>query len=1547
MSTQPHTLHLDLSGFSPDLEFRLLNGVKGGVPLSRYADAPSKLDEHRATNPALALIPEEHTVRVTHFLENVHLPTRGVSQRQIVFPSLDDHPLSELAMIFTNIGEDDVMRALSSHPAYQDRGPHHLALATYGVDHEETLANYAEVHLAANDIKPPGVTAQNIVRYHPDIGTVNGAVTKYVLDTYLSSGMAFSQLVQYIQTNGPGTDNQWYNKSWTMWSQNPDGTGPLVPAKANTDLVYKDRGEPDWPTPPGGSAPGLPTYVLTDEHDPPAKTGKGAGVIGAAGPVVKEVLRRTQADHLLNGLLWSKQDGTTERTTTNTPAVRVTPPAPAPMTGPAAEAAGASDKARGFALKNVTSTYGLWLYDQDMTFDPNAKTLSLPVLNWPSRYLGAYVRFRRSDGTVIKRSEIKAANPKDPGKPFTWTDRLPIEIVRSFVEPSDTKNYLTWISSGNAIFGIPTFEVFTQKTVLDFLWPDDATRAELLLGGLGFASGFADWDSDVDIVGVLGTALVNYGVGVIMLVAGVYVINPFLKALQGDAKIAFYIVCGFLGAAAAAGSGAAYQTGTAKTILNQLSGIAAGIVFGQIMDRAIEAGARKAIQLLLGASAELVAELTAEEAIEAVPFAGWAMKVVAIAADLAALAATTIQCILSPATYELDVLRTMDLTVTVGPDPKHGTEGFNPVWPLVSDHFRIQVAYPSGAGQSGGTTYTKSGPMPGEHDQEITVVFEGIPAGGKIDVSANIYSSTDWLCGRWESGWINAVPDANAKLATAGSITEFLVPLTSATTYSQKQTIAYSSQGKHHWLITRFSVEANLTADLDKGGTPSSAVVAAFTANGNAIGSGASITVEEAGRRWTLLAPGVSYAVAAQQIVSVKAFDLQLATYRADLDKGGPTPASLESAFATNKVPLPAGTAITVVAAGSRWIIARPGQLPLFAIDASGDTAVVTKVQWQLTVQNTTNPAPPLPAVYPLPAGPTGNQLGAFQSIVHNNTEYALGYAWMAAGQNLPLDDGDQPQNVPMYAMQSISTLGQPQDQIIEPTRGFSLPTFLAYDQFGLTELFPLDQSFAARLVNGPVPKDVSDEFTAFGRPLPPSAQVAVVTGGREWQIGPSGGTPLYQLRLVSPDGKSSHIAVYSYPVPGLDNFYLDPRDHTAANPVYYLRGVDLHRPPGQYAFDYDKSKAWGRILNEGSLQGLTVHPHGYVVAVDYVNHKLFVLKLPAEATDSDKAPFAMPLAGEGLREGLMMNPQALTISADGRILILEEGNRRIQAFDVMGNPVPCFSVEQPSFSVAKAFATELDNHQASTALVQAFQTNTMPALAPKCFLPTRTSKVTAAEVAASLDAGTMHAALIKELLNIGYATADDTPANFSITTTTAGKLWLVSNTRTQARFDVRLLPDKYDIDHVYVFNAPALAVTLRSKGLDWLIEDTTNSTRYEVTAPGSGGDLKVQQLVSYMPLRDSQLPGLAYLDVATEPKGYIYVLMVSQTQGPPTFLLDIYNPDGSVLLDKPQSGVNAARLTVDQWRSMFTLNYNVVLGPNARTEPGVSQWQPSTPRPA
>ncbi len=82
---------------------------------------------------------------------------------------------------------------------------------------------------------------------------------------------------------------------------------------------------------------------------------------------------------------------------------------------------------------------------------------------------------------------------------------------------------------------------------------------------------------------------------------------------------------------------------------------------------------------------------------------------------------------------------------------------------------------------------------------------------------------------------------------------------------------------------------------------------------------------------------------------------------------------------------------------------------------------------------------------------------------------------------------------------------------------------------------------------------------------------------------------------------------------------------------------------------------------------------------------------------------------------------------------------------------------------------------------------------------------------------------------------------------------------------------------------------------------------------------------------------------MAVETTGYVYTLSATAANGgAPTYALDVYMPDGTPLFE--QQAVYAGKIAVDQWRSLFTLNYEKVLGPGQRTEPGISQWEPSTP---
>jgi hypothetical protein len=140
------------------------------------------------------------------------------------------------------------------------------------------------------------------------------------------------------------------------------------------------------------------------------------------------------------------------------------------------------------------------------------------------------------------------------------------------------------------------------------------------------------------------------------------------------------------------------------------------------------------------------------------------------------------------------------------------------------------------------------------------------------------------------------------------------------------------------------------------------------------------------------------------------------------------------------------------------------------------------------------------------------------------------------------------------------------------------------------------------------------------------------------------------------------------------------------------IRGVSLD-PPGYNGPGSDQSYG---MLNMDSTRCL-LHPAGHIVSISNANHKLEVLKVPAKPmTDALAAQFflARTVSGPGFLPGLVMSPTALAIAPDGAILVLEEGNNRIQAFDLGGNSVSFFKQQSdPHFLEldATAGATYLD----------------------------------------------------------------------------------------------------------------------------------------------------------------------------------------------------------------------------------------------------------------
>ena len=195
--------------------------------------------------------------------------------------------------------------------------------------------------------------------------------------------------------------------------------------------------------------------------------------------------------------------------------------------------------------------------------------------------------------------------------------------------------------------------------------------------------------------------------------------------------------------------------------------------------------------------------------------------------------------------------------------------------------------------------------------------------------------------------------------------------------------------------------------------------------------------------------------------------------------------------------------------------------------------------------------------------------------------------------------------------------------------------------------------------------------------------------------------------------------------------------------------------------------------------------------------------------------------------------------------------------------------------------------------------------------------------------------------------------ASVTIDTTTAGHLWFLTDDHAGARYDVRLDGEGHGL--VDVYRAMSLTITVKAPGGEWLIRDGTNTLTFDVKqqdAPQGGGKvLHAVRLQSLMRLKTGTSPSIVYVDVAVESKGFIYVLLYETPDGrplaPSDYRLDIYNPDGTPVAASPTSTngvVNGARMTVDQWRTLFTVNYEQMTGSDGRPEPTISQWAPTTP---
>lgn len=1066
-------------------------------------------------------------------------------------------------------------------------------------------------------------------------------------------------------------------------------------------------------------------------------------------------------------------------------------------------------------------------------------------------------------------------------------------IIKVSSNGGDPADYLPIdvVTPVNVVLGIP---LPTEPTVLSFDWSADAASARLLHGGLG-SSG---WDNDLVWPGAILTGIFNYAIpGLFLLVGAELDSNAWFTTLEKERPLVALLLKLALGVFGAESS-ASVAFPDVSAFLSAMADAIAGFLVHEGLEQ---------LQ-------EYIVEKLGETAFEdAIPGVDIFFQIANRAIDLVEIAETTVEVQLSPCVYEVDIVRTLDLQATVSPDPTHGTSINPAIWPQIAATWEAVVQY------DGGTSHSQTGSMLGlgTASQPITVTFAALPAGGSLQVKFNVYSATGFLCGQFTSAWQPAVlPEQQAILSIVGSIQENLVPLTTSTVYQYKQKLVYNQAASAHmWQPIQFTLDPSQASSLNDRQI-SSAISGVFQQNGCTLDSGAVVDVINPGKAWSITDGQAVYRIALQQLMS--------------------------------------GGQMTTV---------------LMVSTANTPTQVVTD----------------------LSADNTGNNLAKLVNVTMNDKAYMLGYCWRASGQNIPETGGRLPVAGQIHAFQNINVLANPEASLKFSPSGFVNQPAIVYDEFGPAPLFSVPGTFTSELdQGGAVASDLAGLFAAFGYPLPSNAVAATVTAGAAWTIGVPNAAPTYSLARLT-----DIIEVHPYPAETISqrNYYVQPTSDSPSAYQYQLRQITLDNTT---PFDMSQTQSWG-LFTLPFNDDFVVHPQGYVVAISFSLSRLMILKLPEAPTPDDQAVSAVIVsgpAGNNARQGLVNGPTALAVTADGRILVLEQGTSsiggRIQAFDVNGNPVPSFDGASIT-TVPASYAADLNAGLVSVDLRQAFANAGTPLSgvwlvqdgATLCQLTDGGGSVVVTSGGAnlslnwtissgpdsyqlSLDGSTISVSHGGTSFTIPGSLA--TNLNNGITTGAVAAAFSQNNVTLPA--PVSIAGDELTLDASVIADlvqgsvpaalAPALearglslspnatvsgtvVVTVRDPDSLWTLQDLRTASSYKVSLDSNRGVLDILALVSAAPLYDqSPTAGVTYLAMSTELKGYVYVLSYTgDGSSAGDYRLDIYQPNGPWLARTV--GVNSAKIALDMWRNLYTLNYESFLGPGGRTEPSVSTWIPSS----
>jgi len=394
-----------------------------------------------------------------------------------------------------------------------------------------------------------------------------------------------------------------------------------------------------------------------------------------------------------------------------------------------------------FTLSNVTPNYNGYSVVLSTANSGNGYQINLQYKNWYLRWLGLFIQFLDSDDNVLPASDF----PDIGSDPFFNTKNN--ELCVGFLTPEFT------------IFGIPTQP---SGNTVQFTFPAKASRAKILASGLGFGS---HTYPDTELLGVMMTSIFNLSLPAFLMALGVAAeLDVILKAV--------IIPFGTL------------IVQTLFTDFEDFTLAQIGTIFWRAVVRGLVApgGPLKPFLEAFG-KYFLLAEIT-----DNIPLIGAILQAFGALVAIAEIDETACEVILSPWTYEYDLVATYNLQFSVSPDPDDHS-GF----PASAVSYLVTAIFDNGTPHVQQGTIDHSKPT-----DKINLQFTGVPLGGNVTLTAAVYESDGTQVGHGTTGAIANSPPPDKSAIPGITIKEKRLPV-QGVTYQHDVKTTIDAQGNHSW----------------------------------------------------------------------------------------------------------------------------------------------------------------------------------------------------------------------------------------------------------------------------------------------------------------------------------------------------------------------------------------------------------------------------------------------------------------------------------------------------------------------------------------------------------------------------------------------------------------------------------------------------------------------------------------------------------------------------------------------------------------------------